>query len=64
MRPDFAEVRSNWGAALEAMGMVDDALNEYLAALESAPDFAAAHYNAARLYSQKETWTGACTIWI
>ena len=40
------------GAALEASGNVDGALAEYIAALDLAPDFAAAHYNAARLYSQ------------
>ncbi len=52
MRPDFAESLSNRGAALEAMGNKEEALAEYLAALAAAPNFAAAHYNAARLYAQ------------
>ena len=50
--PNFAEARSNRGAALEASGQVDAALKEYLAALDTTPEFAAAHYNAARLYAR------------
>ena len=37
---------------MEALGVAADALDAYLAALNMDPDFAAAHYNAARLYSQ------------
>jgi tetratricopeptide (TPR) repeat protein len=43
---------SNRGAAFEAMGDRETALTEYLAAVAAAPDFAAARYNAARLYAQ------------
>ena len=34
------------------MGNPDEALREYLMAVEASPEFAAAHYNAARLYSR------------
>ena len=37
---------------MESMGRVEEALGDYLAAVESSPDFASAHYNAARLFSQ------------
>ena len=52
MRPDFAESLSNRGTASEALGKTEEALDDYLAALTAAPNFAAAHYNAARLYAQ------------
>ena len=54
-RPDFAEVLSNRGAAQESLGDLDAALDDYLAAQSAAggPDFAAAYYNAARLYADQ-----------
>jgi len=54
-RPDFAEVLSNRGAAQESLGDLDAALDDYLAAQSAAggPDFAAAFYNAARLYADQ-----------
>ena len=54
-RPNFAEVLSNRGAAQESLGDLDAALDDYLAAQSAAggPDFAAAFYNAARLYADQ-----------
>lgn len=55
LRPDFAEVLSNRGAAQESLGDLDAALDDYLAAQSAAGglDFAAAFYNAARLYADQ-----------
>ncbi len=54
-RPNFAEVLSNRGAAWESLGDFDAALADYLAAQSAggAPEFAAAYYNAARLYADR-----------
>ena len=54
-RPNFAEVLSNRGAAQESLGDLDAALHDYLAAQSAAggPEFAAAYYNAARLYADQ-----------
>ena len=52
LRPNFAEAMSNKGATLETMGRLEEALQEYLAAVDASPDFASAHYNAARCLSR------------
>ena len=54
-RPDFAEVLSNRGAAQESLGDIEAALEDYLAAQSATggADFAAAFYNAARLYADQ-----------
>ena len=44
---------SNRGAARESRGDFDAALADYLAAQRAQPDFAAAYYNAARIYADR-----------
>ena len=44
---------SNRGAALESLGDVNAALVNYLEAQKALPEFAAAYYNAARLYADR-----------
>jgi tetratricopeptide (TPR) repeat protein len=53
IRPEFAEVLSNRGAAQESLGDTNAALADYLEAQKAVPDFAAAYYNAARLFADQ-----------
>jgi tetratricopeptide (TPR) repeat protein len=50
--PDFPAALNNRGAAHEALGNEEDALEDYLAALDIDPRFAVAWYNTARLYAR------------
>jgi predicted O-linked N-acetylglucosamine transferase (SPINDLY family) len=52
IRPDYAEVYSNLGTALKAVGRFDDAMVSYRRALELNPDYAEGHASLGKALSE------------
>lgn len=59
LRPDVIEVRANLGATLARTGRLDEAIEQYRAALAKAGSNSALRLNLALAYYKKNDWFGA-----
>lgn len=57
--PERADVAYNYGNALQAMGKLDAAIDQWSRATELNPERADAHFNLGLAYSQKTQWVQA-----
>jgi tetratricopeptide (TPR) repeat protein len=52
--PEGFENFSNWGASLDRLGRLDEAMEKYRAALDINPDYATAFFNMAYVHAQRD----------